>query len=87
MAANIIRFVLVVQLALLTGTMFGIWVGFNPASLSASAYVEQQQNAFVLSTHSCRPWEQRASCSPWHLRSCPKVIHAVALCLLQQRSL
>lgn len=25
--------------------MFGIWVGFNPASLSPSAYVEQQQNA------------------------------------------
>ena len=45
MAANIIRFVLVVILALLVGTMFGIWVGFNPASLSASAYVEQQQNA------------------------------------------
>ena len=45
MAANIIRFVLVVLLALLVGTMFGIWVGFNPARLSASAYVEQQQNA------------------------------------------
>jgi uncharacterized membrane protein len=25
--------------------MFGIWVGFNPSSLSAAAYVEQQQNA------------------------------------------
>ena len=25
--------------------MFGIWVGFNPSSLSAIAYVEQQQNA------------------------------------------
>jgi uncharacterized membrane protein len=45
MATNIIRFLLVVLLALLVGTMFGIWVGFNPASLSASAYVEQQQNA------------------------------------------
>ena len=45
MAANAIRFVLLVLLALLVGTMFGIWVGFNPASLSASAYVEQQQNA------------------------------------------
>ena len=45
MATNIVRFVLVVLLALLVGTMFGIWVGFNPASLSASAYVEQQQNA------------------------------------------
>ncbi len=42
---NILRFALVVLLALLVGTMFGIWVGFNPSSLSASAYVEQQQNA------------------------------------------
>lgn len=45
MAANIIRFILVVLLALLVGTMFGIWIGFNPAGLSALAYVEQQQNA------------------------------------------
>lgn len=45
MATNIVRFVLLVLLALLVGTMFGIWVGFNPATLSASAYVEQQQNA------------------------------------------
>ena len=45
MAANIIRFVLLVVLALLVGSMFGIWVGYNPAGLSASAYVEQQQNA------------------------------------------
>jgi uncharacterized membrane protein len=42
---NILRFALVVLLALLVGTMFGIWVGFNPSGLSASAYVEQQQNA------------------------------------------
>jgi len=45
MAANTIRFILLVLLALLVGTMFGIWVGFNPSSLSAVAYVEQQQNA------------------------------------------
>jgi len=45
MASNIIRFLLLVLLALLVGTMFGIWVGFNPSGLSASAYVEQQQNA------------------------------------------
>jgi uncharacterized membrane protein len=45
MAANAVRFVLLLLLALLVGTMVGIWVGFNPASLSASAYVEQQQNA------------------------------------------
>lgn len=45
MADNIARFVQLVIHALLTGTMFGIWVGFNPANLSATAYVEQQQNA------------------------------------------
>lgn len=45
MAAGIIRFGLLVTLSLLVGTMFGIWVGYNPSPLSASAYVEQQQNA------------------------------------------
>jgi uncharacterized membrane protein len=45
MAQNVLRFLLLLVLALLVGTMFGIWVGFNPMSLSASAYVEQQQNA------------------------------------------
>jgi len=45
MAASPIRFVLIMLLALLVGTMFGIWLGYNPSSLSASAYVEQQQNA------------------------------------------
>jgi uncharacterized membrane protein len=42
---KVIRFALVLLLALLVGSMFCIWVGFNPAALSASAYVEQQQNA------------------------------------------
>jgi len=45
MTLTTIRFVLVMLFALLVGTMFGIWVGFNPTSLSATAYVEQQQNA------------------------------------------
>ena len=45
MLAIILRFVLLVLFGLLVGTMFGIWVGYNPASLSAVAYVEQQQNA------------------------------------------
>ncbi|MEX0960901.1 MAG: DUF1772 domain-containing protein [Burkholderiales bacterium] len=45
MAINTVRFVLVLILALLVGSMFGILVGYNPASLSASAYVEQHQNA------------------------------------------
>ena len=45
MATNAVRFVLLMLVALLVGTMVGIWAGFNPASLSSSAYVEQQQNA------------------------------------------
>lgn len=45
MAVNVVRFLLLFVLALLVGTMFGIWVGFNPSVLSAAAYVEQQQNA------------------------------------------
>jgi uncharacterized membrane protein len=45
MTANVVRFVLLLLLALLVGTMFGIWAGYDPSALSASAYVEQQQNA------------------------------------------
>jgi uncharacterized membrane protein len=45
MIVTVTRFILLLLLSLLVGTMFCIWVGFNPASLSASAYVEQQQNA------------------------------------------
>jgi uncharacterized membrane protein len=45
MARNSIRFVLLMLVSLLVGTMVGIWLGYNPASLSSSAYVEQQQNA------------------------------------------
>lgn len=45
MASSVSRFILLFLLALLVGTMFGIWIGFNPSSLSAAAYIEQQQNA------------------------------------------
>ena len=45
MAANAVRFVLLMLVSLLVGTMVGIWAGFDPASLSSSAYVEQQQIA------------------------------------------
>ena len=31
--------------ALLVGSMFGIWLGYNPAGLSATVYVSQQQHA------------------------------------------
>ena len=40
-----IRFISLLLTSLLVGTMFGIWLGFNPAALSATAYVEVQQNA------------------------------------------
>ncbi|CAN5872204.1 hypothetical protein BH10CHL1_BH10CHL1_30760 [soil metagenome] len=45
MVVTLLRFCLILLLALLVGTMFGIWLGYNPESLSAAAYVEQQQNA------------------------------------------
>ena len=45
MSLNVVRFVFLLLLGLLVGTMFGIWAGFNPLGLSATAYVEQQQNA------------------------------------------
>jgi uncharacterized membrane protein len=40
-----IRFSNVLLAGLITGTVFGIWLGYNPRSLSPSAYIEQQQNA------------------------------------------
>jgi hypothetical protein len=44
MTTSIIRFLNIIIAALLAGTSFGIWMGFNPMNLSASTYVEQQQN-------------------------------------------
>lgn len=40
----LIRFVNIILAALLAGTSFGIWLGFNPINYSASTYLEQQQN-------------------------------------------
>ncbi len=40
-----IRFISLLLTALLVGTMFGIWLGFNPSALTVVAYVEMQQNA------------------------------------------
>jgi hypothetical protein len=44
MLITVLRFFGLFLTALLVGTMFGIWLGFNPAALSAGAYVEMQQN-------------------------------------------
>jgi uncharacterized membrane protein len=32
------------MVALVAGTIFGIWLGYNPINLSAPTYIEQQQN-------------------------------------------
>jgi uncharacterized membrane protein len=40
-----VRFLSLLLTALLVGAMFGIWLGYNPTALSASAFVEMQQNA------------------------------------------
>src|SRR5258708_4571768 len=45
MLEKTINFANLLLAALVVGTMFGIWLGFNPADLSAGAYVEQQQQA------------------------------------------
>ncbi len=44
MTLPLIRFISIIFAALLAGTSFGIWLGFNPVNYSASTYVEQQQN-------------------------------------------
>lgn len=43
MITTTVRFINLLTMSLLVGTMFGIWTGFNPAGLSATAYLEQQQ--------------------------------------------
>jgi uncharacterized membrane protein len=43
MFATAATFVSVLLAALVAGTMFGVWLSFNPRGLSAAAYVAQQQ--------------------------------------------
>lgn len=43
MATNSIRFLNLLLAALVAGTLFGIWIGYNPKNLSVSTYIEQQQ--------------------------------------------
>ena len=45
MHKRIVSFAGLLLAALVVGTMFGIWLGYNPADLSPSAYIEQQQHA------------------------------------------
>ena len=44
MITPVVRFINIIVVALLAGVSFGIWIGFNPSVLSASAFIEQQQN-------------------------------------------
>jgi archaellum biogenesis protein FlaJ (TadC family) len=44
MKLSLVRFFNVILAALLAGTSFGIWLGFNPKNYSTSTYLEQQQN-------------------------------------------
>ncbi|MCB9316324.1 MAG: DUF1772 domain-containing protein [Lewinellaceae bacterium] len=44
MVTTVIRFINIILAALLAGTSFGIWMGFNPAHYTPSTYIEQQQN-------------------------------------------
>ncbi|MEO8472718.1 MAG: DUF1772 domain-containing protein [Chryseolinea sp.] len=45
MMTRIALFINIVMAGLIAGTLFGIWLGYNPAGFSYSAYVEYQQNA------------------------------------------
>jgi uncharacterized membrane protein len=45
MTTQIIRFLNIIMVALVAGTIFGIWLGYNPIDLSAPTYIEQQQNS------------------------------------------
>ena len=45
MTLSFVRLANIIFAALIAGGMFVIWVGYDPAALSPSTYVEQQQNA------------------------------------------
>jgi hypothetical protein len=45
MTIQVIRFLNVIMVALVAGSIFGIWIGFNPKNLSVTSYIEQQQQA------------------------------------------
>ena len=47
MTTRIIRFCNIVMVALVAGTIFGIWIGYNPKDLSAPTFIEQQQNVIM----------------------------------------
>lgn len=44
MILALVRFTNIMLAALLAGTSFGIWIGFNPVNYSPSTYLAQQEN-------------------------------------------
>ena len=44
MTVLIIRFLNLLMAGLIAGTLFGIWIGYNPQNLSAPTFVEHQQS-------------------------------------------
>jgi hypothetical protein len=42
MVTRILMFADILWMSLVIGTMFGIWLGYDPKTLSAAAYVEVQ---------------------------------------------
>ena len=47
MLKPVVRFFNLVMVGLVAGTIFGIWIGYNPSNLSAPTFIEQQQNAIM----------------------------------------
>lgn len=48
MTTLIVKFLNILMAGLVAGTIFGIWIGYNPENLSPQAYVELQQNTIGL---------------------------------------
>ncbi len=44
MATFVIRFINIIMVSILAGISLGIWIGFNPAGMPSSAWVQQQQH-------------------------------------------
>jgi uncharacterized membrane protein len=47
MATQIIKFFDLILVGIISGILIGILLGYNPKILSASSYLEQQQNAII----------------------------------------
>lgn len=45
MKPTLIRFLNIIMAALVAGSIFGIWIGYNPHDLSGPTFIEQHQNA------------------------------------------